>query len=287
MSKKKNNKSDRVFDTPFWIISIIAFLLFCTLFFLPYLFTLGGKESLDFTQTGQIGDTIGGTMSPFVAIIAAALTFLAFWVQYKANILQRNDIALERFENNLFQLISQQENITNSLTFSEGVGIDDKSAICGRYIFYYIYNARKMGWHSGLKHTLEEDGIEKIDNDISLRNLDHYFRHLYQILKYIDEAPVLKDNDRKKYEYASIVRASLSEYELILLFYIAQRFHQDDDLKGLIEKYAIFKYIHINNLATEKEKNYYANIIKGINIDESSKIPFPNYSVNAFVYKNS
>ena len=44
-------------------------------------------------------------MGPFIAIAAAGLTFIAFWVQYKANIQQRHDIAIERFESNLFEMI--------------------------------------------------------------------------------------------------------------------------------------------------------------------------------------
>lgn len=57
-------------------------------------------------------------MGPFIAIIASGLTFMAFWVQYEANERQRHDIALERFENTLFQLMHVQENITNNLYYS-------------------------------------------------------------------------------------------------------------------------------------------------------------------------
>lgn len=46
---------------------------------LPVLFV---KFSIiDFTSTGQIGDTIGGIMGPFIAILAALLNFIAFWAQ--------------------------------------------------------------------------------------------------------------------------------------------------------------------------------------------------------------
>ena len=51
-------------------------------------FDFGGKY---FSDTGEIGDTIGGITGPFIAIAAAGLTFIAFWVQYKANIQQRQD----------------------------------------------------------------------------------------------------------------------------------------------------------------------------------------------------
>ena len=47
--------------------------------------------------------------------------------------------------------------------------------------------------------------------------LDHYFRHLYRIFKYIDDADKNTISDEDKYEYAGIVRATLSQYELIML----------------------------------------------------------------------
>lgn len=46
---------------------------------------------------------------------AAPFVIFAFWVQYKANIQQRHDIAIERFENNLFEMIHMQQEITNGL----------------------------------------------------------------------------------------------------------------------------------------------------------------------------
>jgi uncharacterized membrane protein len=89
------------------IISVIAILIIC---FLPWLFT--SYSVINFTETGQIGDTIGGIMTPFIAIIAAALTFFAFWVQYKANEqqkealdIQKKNAELERFENRFYELL--------------------------------------------------------------------------------------------------------------------------------------------------------------------------------------
>lgn len=83
--------------------------------FLPVLLTKFPFCISDFSNTGPIGDTIGGIMGPFVAIAAAMLTFLAFWVQFKANEQQRKDIALERFESNFFELLHFHQEITNGL----------------------------------------------------------------------------------------------------------------------------------------------------------------------------
>lgn len=72
----------------FLVRSIIVLLsVIIVICWLPYLLTQ--YSVFDFTSTGQIGDTIGGIMGPFVGILAAILTFMAFWTQYQANEVQR------------------------------------------------------------------------------------------------------------------------------------------------------------------------------------------------------
>jgi hypothetical protein len=75
--------------------------------------------SIGATKPNEIGDAIGGTLGPMVALLASGLTFLAFWVQYKANrqqqrdieqqqkdiIQQRKDIAIDRFENKFYEML--------------------------------------------------------------------------------------------------------------------------------------------------------------------------------------
>ncbi len=62
-------------------------------------------ETKIYEKTGPIGDTFGGTVGPIIALFASFLTFLAFYIQYRANVLQRKDIKLERFESKYFELI--------------------------------------------------------------------------------------------------------------------------------------------------------------------------------------
>lgn len=84
------------------ILGGLAFLLIIFSFFAPYLFT--GESSYDrynFTQTGPIGDTIGGLMNPFIAIAGVITTFLAFLMQVRANEIQRTQFleTLQKEEN--------------------------------------------------------------------------------------------------------------------------------------------------------------------------------------------
>ena len=75
------------------IISVaISLLLVIGGCFAPWLFTGEGCERLDFTETGQIGDTIGGVMGPFIAMAGVFLTFVAFLMQVRANEIQREQL---------------------------------------------------------------------------------------------------------------------------------------------------------------------------------------------------
>ncbi|SFN03113.1 Putative phage abortive infection protein [Chryseobacterium oleae] len=52
--------------------------------------------------------------------------------------------------------------------------------------------------------------------------IGHYYRHLFQTVKYVDsqEHKVFKDKDNKiKYEYVKILRAQLSNFEQVILYY--------------------------------------------------------------------
>lgn len=69
-----------------FLLSTLCFIAYvCLGFLLPVYFVRNGYFHHVFWDTGQLGDTIGGIISPFIAIGAAFLTFIAFWVQYQAN----------------------------------------------------------------------------------------------------------------------------------------------------------------------------------------------------------
>ena len=250
------------FDKGFWksfIWFLVIALLICCL---PWL--LAKHSWIDFSTTGEIGDTIGGIMGPFIAIAAAGLTFIAFWVQYKANIQQRHDIAIERFESNLFEMIHIQQEITNGLLveyFNETKQIREISK--GREVFRRIYLdfQNKIVFPDGNKKCtlfVALNNLPDMKTNLSkveiMWNLDHYFRHLYRIFKYIDDADSNVISDEKKYEYAGIVRATLSQYELIMLFYNA---FSNPKFKNIIEKYALLQNLRVELLASQADISLY------------------------------
>lgn len=249
---------NKTFDKFFWISLIIFLSLVIGICFLPSILT--GEGEPDFSQKGQIGDTIGGIMGPFVAIIAAWLTFIAFWVQYKANNQQRHDIAIERFESNLFEMIHIQQEIINGLVIEYRNLNNNIEKKIGRDVFQYTYEEMPIRIYVGdgtasykLKDALGNDDEVKMRLDLTkgLWFLDHYYRHLYRIFKYIDDANPVIIGREKKYEYAAIVRATLSPYELIMLYYNG---FSHPRFKELIERYAILNNIRDTWLASFEDR---------------------------------
>lgn len=123
---------------------VILFLLF--IFVLPFILTSKILSICDFTETGQIGDTIGGVMAPFIGIIAGILTFMAFHEQYRANDEAKKDLEKERFESKFYNFLSLLNNLEINTTIPH-VG-NYKQAF---HFMFYEYKAiavliyRKLG----------------------------------------------------------------------------------------------------------------------------------------------
>lgn len=109
-SSKSTSSNSTASYTPGWKVYsglIVAGIFSIASLFAPVILTQKAHSSdLNFAETGQIGDTIGGITSPFLGIAGIILTFLAFYMQYKANQLQREQF-LEEQEGNKQDLQDQ------------------------------------------------------------------------------------------------------------------------------------------------------------------------------------
>ncbi len=87
MEKEETIEQTKNMNRIIRILIIVSSILIIFSFMAPMIFTR--KSIIDFSDTGQIGDTIGGIMNPFIALAGVVLTYLAFYMQYKANQYQR------------------------------------------------------------------------------------------------------------------------------------------------------------------------------------------------------
>lgn len=280
-------------------IGIFLFLVFIILFF-PFLFSQFSFFDIDFTPINGIGNTIG-IITPFIAILAAGLTFLAFWVQFKANEQQRYDIKKERFESTFYELLKfHKQNVDDlkienlnqrelfqelyfELRFTYSLTKDTYNTIIktseettkdilknfptiklmnlSYQIFFYGYNylssisedqvgLPKEIWRNfrgELSDRFDEYDKNWVKGEYSLRArkktegsrfeggdklssfykpfagqsklLGHYYRNLYQTVKYIDKQENEFLSFDQKYDYIKTIRAQLSDHEQVILYY--------------------------------------------------------------------
>lgn len=77
----------------------------------PYLLTRPFCEELSFVDTGQIGDTIGGTTAPIVGIVSIVLLAYTLIEQLKFNAKQVDLQRQEQFKTTFFELLKEQRDI--------------------------------------------------------------------------------------------------------------------------------------------------------------------------------
>jgi hypothetical protein len=118
-SEKPVQKSQ--FDWKIYLLLILVFIIIVISFLSPFILTRNSVNSdFDFSKTGQIGDTIGGLMNPFIALAGVIVTGLAFYIQYKANQQQREMFLNEQAENKRqFQEQIDNQNKQNQLQLFE------------------------------------------------------------------------------------------------------------------------------------------------------------------------
>ena len=96
----------------------------------PYLLTRPFCDKLSFMNTGQIGDTIGGTTAPIVGIVSIVLLAYTLIEQVKFNAKQVDLQRQEQFKTTFFELLKEQRDIANSLlTIYEGVDMRNPTKI--------------------------------------------------------------------------------------------------------------------------------------------------------------
>lgn len=75
-----------------WKVTIFLVVGLIIIILVPFLFTQFSIFGINFYETGQIGDTVGGLTAPFISLIAAVLVYLSFTEQSKANQIQIDEL---------------------------------------------------------------------------------------------------------------------------------------------------------------------------------------------------
>lgn len=248
----------------------------------------------DFGQNmGTFGDS-AGLMNACFSLLAFAAVVVTFVIQNRKDNKNEQLARKSQFENVFFNMTSTFEEIVSHLVYkvqersveatplqsslyqsneSEvAVPIPKKEKeLHGREIFRYLYLYKPVTDDNGqiiqgLKRLVElSPGIsmEDIREFFFDGTLDHYFRYAYRIIKYVKTSKLIDDDEREG--YASIFRAQLSCFELLILFFNCLEM-DENKFKHLIEDYHLFHNIRKDYLPeVEPYTTFYIDKINSAN----------------------
>jgi hypothetical protein len=190
-------------------------------------------------------------------------TRLELFGQKAEMIAQNNTLRVQKFENTFFQLLTLFNSIVNSLDLRNRktgavttTGRDCFEAFYKKLSTSIIVETRKSdvvftGDFSVVPICNIINAYEEFYNN-NKSDVSHYFRTLYHIIKFIDKSDV-----ENKKQYTAIVRAQLSSYEQILIFYNCLHSNGRDKFKPLIERYSMFKTLDESLLFNEEHLEEY------------------------------
>jgi len=239
------------------IVRISTLFVIITVIWVIYWFLVDWKIPHD--DLASFGEKFGAINALFAGLAFAGVIYTVY-LQRKELQLQRDEIKrsteelkgqkeamnLQRFENKFFQMLELHRQNLNSISSN----IDQVGRMSGREFFKYS-SAEIRNWYQ--YYCVNSENEKKL---LVLANvyttyygrhkgeLGHYFLNLYHIVNYIDKTPEI--NIKEKEFYMKLLRAQLSNFEVLLLAYNCISFYGSEKFKPLIEKYKL-----LNNLDFE------------------------------------
>lgn len=97
--------------------AVFSGLIFILLFIQTKNIRFDFKKAVE--DPGQIGDLVGGVSGPFIGLIGALLTFLAFWIQYKFNEFQTEKMERTRVEGLFYEMLKIHRANVDEITIKD------------------------------------------------------------------------------------------------------------------------------------------------------------------------
>jgi hypothetical protein len=225
-------------------------------------------------SAGEFGDQFGGlnALNSGLAFIAVVVTFMWQYSAQKKQQIENNFFKMLEFHRaNYEKLHSLVLNERQILSFNLiGVKVYSRKHSDHEYRYLDFINLMiTQRTKDGAFFEVFSNHLEEAEDKYKQKKLKvikqklledkpilgHYFRHVYHIVKYIDDKKELT-NDEKKI-YGDILRAQLSDIEMALLFYNSLT-EQGKKMREYIIKYRLihnidYKEYNLNLFMSELE----------------------------------
>lgn len=247
----------------FMFTAIICVLIVSLLYTLLILKTPQIFGEFNFSQSGTFGDSWGALTSIFSALGFCGVLWTlktqndAIRKVEEENSRKEKNEAKRDFENSFFNMLNLLQIIINDMKVVNKSTKDVNAK--GRAVFLYFFtkfnSEMKSGGNYRVTSKYNQQELNNIANKIGQQysdhfenrsqNLSHYYRFLFNIYKFIDDAEI---DDKAKKKYANILRAQISNYELVMLFYNCLSV-DGKSFKFYFEKYEVLDNLPVFKLA--------------------------------------
>lgn len=184
-------------------------------------------------EKGQFGDSFGGLTAVLSALTLIIVIFTGY-AQFKSMQDQSKSLQQQNFENTFFKMVDLHNQMTDEVydIFTKNIG--------------WLYNKIPFKGETNISPRPSMRTNRSLNKYNSFYNenekqIGHYFRNLYQVLKFLDNAEI-----HNKQFYADILRAQFSSIELEFLFFHAISKYGEGKLKEKIEEFAFFEPLFLD-----------------------------------------
>ncbi|ENY82804.1 putative phage abortive infection protein [Sphingopyxis sp. MC1] len=202
---------------------------------------------------GEFGDFFGGVLNPLLTFLTFMGLLITIILQHtelresreefarSADALEFQNKAIERqnFEATFFQMLTLHNTIVSSIDLQSKDGMVTTGRDCFR-VFYTrltkLYREKQeKPPRAGAGGDADRTKVVAAYNDFwrdHQLELGHYFRYLYNVIRFVKESGV------GSARYLRLIRAQLSDQELLLLFYNCLT-PQGEKFRELVEEFSL------------------------------------------------
>jgi putative phage abortive infection protein len=217
---------------------------------------------------GTFGDYLGGVLNPVFGFLGLLALLITIALQSKELKLSREELrnsstALnaqnqtlkhQNFESSFFQMLRIHNDIVNSIDFVRGGGTNNVVTTTGRDCFPIMVKRLKVILATDKTNDNEKIKATKAYEQFYVRHqveLGHYYRYLYNIFKFIHNSEIAD----KKF-YSNLVRAQISNHELVIIFYNCLSKYGNEKFWPLVVEFSILKNMPTSLLLQEEHQEW-------------------------------
>ena len=162
---------------------------------------------------------------------------------------QNETLAIQKFENTFFHLLSLHNDIVNS-NESRDLGKKWAKSLYVRFIGHYQRIRQRDEELSSIEAV--KKAYERFPKRVEY--LDRYFNNLRYLINFID-----KSNISDKNFYTDVIKAQFTVHELLFFFYYGISDFCDKEYRNVLQNYSMFSTMPLDELIDRTHKSMYSD----------------------------